>query len=214
MRNKTLTANNAGALRIILLTVVLVFTLFPLASCGKEEKTISPLEIIQQNDNLSISLNVTSTFNNRSRIVSIPSEYAVTDVPVVWAGLMFSGGTYEDDEGNISSSILGFLSSDGTWIESMTYSKTIVGQSMMGITFEVKLRNIPLYDLTTGQPVNFLETANVEKYVTSIKYEQKGIIYVSTDWENSTGGPPPALRVKLEKGDPNKPRRTPPSGGM
>jgi hypothetical protein len=96
----------------------------------------------------------------------------------------------------------------------MTYSKTIVGQSMMGISYEVKLRNIPLFDLTTGQPANFEEIANVEKYVTSIKYTQLGITYVSTDWDNTTGGRPPVLKLKLEKADPNKPRRTPPSGGM
>jgi len=203
-----------GALRVILLCVLLVFILFLLAACGKTENKASPLELIQQNDSMSISLNVTSTFNNRSKMVTIPSEYAVTDVPVIWSGLMFSGGTYEDDKGNVSSTIIGFLSSDGTWIESMTYSKTIVGQSMMGITYEVKLRNIPIFDEETGQPVNFEETLNVEKYVTSIKYSQLGISYVSSDWDNTTGELQPVLKLKLEKGDPNKPRRTPPAGGM
>jgi hypothetical protein len=213
LKKKEIT-NTTRLLRTLLLSILLVFTIFPLAACGKTVKTASSLELIQQNDSMSISLNVTSTFNNRSSTVTIPSEYAVADVPVIWSGLMFSGGTYEDAEGNISSSITGFLSPDGTWIESMTYSKTIVGKSMMGITFEVKLRNIPIFDPAAGQLLNFEKTADVEKYVTSIKYSQLGITYVSTDWDNITGGQPPVLKLKLEKGDPNKPRRTPPSGGM
>jgi hypothetical protein len=203
-----------GTLRIILIVGLLIFCFLPLAACSKTEKTASSLELTQQNDSMTISLNVTSTFNNRSTIVDILSEYTVIDVPVIWTGVMFNGGTYEDAKGNVSSTITGFLSADGTWIESMTFTKTIVGQSMMGITYEVKLRNIPLTGAEPGQPVIFLETTDVSKYVTSIKYEQKGVIYVSSDWDNVSGGQPPVLKFKLEKGDPNKPRRTPPSGGM
>lgn len=204
----------AGTFRTILIAGLLVFCFLPLAACGKTETATSSLERIQQNDSLTISLNVTSTFNNRSTLVTIPSEFSINDVPITWAGVMFSGGTYEDAEGNISSTITGFLSADGAWIESMTFSKTIVGKSMMGITYQVKLRNIPLSGAEPGQPVTFLENLNVSKYVTDIKYEQKGIVYVYSDWENTSGGQPPVLKLKLEKGDPNKPRRTPASGGM
>ncbi len=195
----------------IVMAATLFFVAFvtfsPLACSSSNAKPATKssefLELIRQNNRVSVSLSAMMTFNDHGKNVTAPREFSVKDVPITW------GVTLQDDttfSGNISNadrhiidSVHGVVTADGKWLEHVTFWREIT-EGATDSTFEITLFAVPIVDMADGNMtrVGICEkTGDVRKHVLKIDYLPEGISYVSTDWQS--GQQPPVLKVRFDK---------------
>lgn len=161
------------------------------------------LELIRQNNRISVSLSAMLTFNDHGNNVTAPREFSVKDVPLTWGdtslnNTTFSGNIYNADR-HIIDSVHGVVTDDGKWLQHVTFWREIK-EGATESTFEVTFYAVPIVDITGGNvtQVGICEkTGDVRKHVLKIDYLPEGIVYVPTNWEN--GVPPPVMKVRFDK---------------
>jgi hypothetical protein len=144
----------------------------------------------------------------------------VPAVPITWMGNIFNGTVTDSGPGySLTDQVHGSISSDGLWVNEMTFSRKINRQTSGGSYFSVTLDNVSINKVTDGgTPIlaNFDEKGtDVRKYISDIEYSSGGGVgttYQSTDWNDTNG----ILRLQLNfaTGKGERQLGAPPNGGM
>jgi hypothetical protein len=144
----------------------------------------------------------------------------VPAVPITWMGNIFNGTVTDSGPGySLTDQVHGSISSDGLWINEMTFSRKINRQTSGGSYFSVTLNNVSIDKVEEGStPIlaSFDKKGiDVRKYVNDIEYSSGGTIgttYLSTDWNDTNG----ILRLQLNfaTGKGERQLGAPPNGGM
>lgn len=192
----------------IVMAAILLFVAFSPLACSSSTakpaaKSSEILDLIRQNKSINVSLSAMMTFNDHGKNVTAPREFSVKDVPITWGDTSlndttFSGKIYDADR-HIIDSVHGIVTSDGKWLEHVTFWREITEGAAEG-TFEITLGPVPIVDIVDGNVtrVGICEkTGDVRKNVMQIDYLPEGISYVSTDWQS--GVQPPVMKVRFDK---------------
>ena len=175
-----------------------------LAACGPEPTNSVPqvLRLVQDKNSVSASLTATMTFDDHGTKVTLPTECSVKDVPIMWSGNVFYGSVYEDADERVISAVRGTISPDGSWIDTLKFSRQASGKSPTGLEFEITLRYLTIADpgsidvATVGQ---FEKVSDVRKHIASFECSQGEAKQVSTEWAGADNATSPRLRVSLHR---------------
>jgi len=218
--------------RQIIGLVILIIFLVGLSGCTSSsalspvvEQTVQTnLPLIQQNGNLSVRFFAIIDFDYSGVVYRIPSEFAVSGVPLVWMGANFNGKLQNTSGGQtVIDEVHGSLSSDGNWVESIYYSRQITRTNGSGTFYRVTLRSVPVNEQANGSPASLgsfeRSGADIQKFIAKIEYQDgiikngqidSGIKYISTDWKNNSAGQIPSLKLIFAKGSGNAGQNTKP----
>ncbi len=194
-----------GMLSNIGMAAMLLFTTLSPLACGTAKPAAKSefLELLRQNNRISISLSAVMTFNDHGRNVTAPGEFSVQDVPITWEatsrdGTTFSGNISYPDR-HITDSVHGVVTADGKWLEHIAFWRDIKAGATES-TFQIELGPVPVVDIAAGNVtrVGICEkTGDVRKYVQEITYLPGGITWVPTDLQS--GAQPPVMKVRFDK---------------
>jgi len=197
-----------GILSNIAMAAMLLLAAFSPLACSSgtakpAAKSSELLDSIRQNKSINVSLSAMMTFNEHGKNVTASREFSMKGVPIIWGDTSlndttFSGKMYDADR-HIIDSVHGIVTSDGKWLEHVTFWREITEGATDG-TFDITLGPISIVDITGGNVTRVgicEETGDVRKHVMQIDYLPEGVRYVSTDWENVVQ--PPVLKVRFDK---------------
>ena len=184
-----------------LVCIIFVATLF--AGCGSEPSNITttPLQLIQDKNSISATLIAPMEFDKDGAMTITPTECTVKNVPISWSGKVFSGWAYEDEVKQAVMLVRGRVSNDGSWIETMKFSRKILDQGAIGVEFEVAIRYIPIASGAPGTPLTlgvFEKIDDVGKHVEGVTYKTPDSEFMSTDWR-TLEWVHPSLSIRLER---------------
>lgn len=200
-------------------------TSFSTPSPVAEQTVQSNLPLVQKNGNISIRLFAIMDFDYSGIVYRIPSEFAVSGVPLEWMGANFGGKTLNTSGGqSVADEVHGSVSSDGGWIDSLYYSRQIARTNGSGTLYRITLRNVPINEEIKGAPAQLgtfeRSGSDIQKFIARIEYKDgiikngqidSGVNYISTDWKNNSPGQIPSLKLAFAKGSGNAGQKP---GGM
>jgi hypothetical protein len=218
-------SNNRCFSKQSLFLIIVFYTILGLSGCTASSTPVSVepisqnnLALIQQNGNLSVRLFGIMDFDySEGNIFRIPSELAVSGVPLVWMGANFKGNLEKTTKGeDVTDEVHGSLSVDGNWIESIYYSRKTLRANGSETFYRVNIQNLPLNytaNVASSNLGNFEKYgADIQKYITRIEY-MEGLVkdgqvdsrikYLSTDWKNNAQGQTPLLKLTFARGGGN-----------
>lgn len=185
-------------------TIVLAAALFP-AGCNTvkpvaQANTTSILDQVRQNNSISVSLCGLMTITDHGQNITTFKEFAVQNVPLTWVDTTFLGNTtsYPAPHKQIIDHVHGIATSDGRFLEHVSFWQEIKEDGMPDIIFDITVYAIPM-DGTGNSTLatTFVQTGDVRKYVLGIDYIQDGVQYCGTDWRNAEQ--PPVLSIQFAK---------------
>jgi hypothetical protein len=188
--------------RLMLILGILV-VLLGLSGCQvTASKTTGPnlndIVWLQKSGNLSVNFNAMMTFKVDAdpcgKTFTGATRLGVPSVPITWMGTIFNGTITDSGTGySLTDQVHGNVSSDGEWINEMTFSRRILNQ-LGGSNFSVTLTNVPIVKVdnaSTTVTASFEKKGiDIRKYITLIDYSSGGSIgtaYDSTDWDDANG---------------------------
>ncbi len=184
-------------------TVCLIFIAALLGGCrsNSPEITTPPLQLIQDKNSISATLIVPMEFDKDGAMTITPTECSVKNVPISWSGKVFSGWAYEDEVKQAVMLVRGRVSNDGSWIETMKFSRKILDQGAIGVEFEVAIRYIPIASGAPGPPLTLgvcEKIDDVGQHVEGVTYKTPDSKFMSTDWR-TLEWVHPSLSIRLER---------------
>lgn len=215
MRNHVL---HCSRLVLAATTAVLILILAACAPKVPPPATV-PSATVNSRDNLfslreyaslTVTMSCLMTFDCYKTTFTWSSEFAVQDVPIDWMDRIYSGRLDKSSPGNDTTDLVhGSVSADGEWLDSAMFSRQVSRALQKTSTmYRVTLRNLPIASLVRDQ-CKFEKTgADLQKYVVKIEYLDGPLsgtqivpntTYLSTDWQNTTAGQTPALKLQFSK---------------
>lgn len=140
-----------------------------------------------------------------------PVVLSVPAVPIQWNGNIFNGAAEDKTSagGRLFDKVFGSVSSDGQWLNELTYSRDAKTSAQGGGSyFQVSLRNIPITRLVNSNSTLLssftMSGEDIQKYVSNIEYFSGDPVtkYVSTNWTEANGVL--SLKVELATGKGNR----------
>jgi hypothetical protein len=196
--------------RLMLISAVLLIVL-SMSACQTAAAKIQASDVrdvawLQKSGNITVTFNAMMNFalagDPTGNTYTYPTQMDVPAVPITWMGNIFNGKVTNSGQGyNLTDEVHGSVSSDGTWINEMTFSRKNLGQAG-GSNFSVTLLNVPLVkadDNKTTTVASFLKKGtDIQKHVSKVEFNAGGAsvstTYVAIDWADTRG----ALRLELD----------------
>jgi hypothetical protein len=160
---------------------------------------------LKENSRLSVTFFAVVTLDAVTQTFPFPAEFDLPQMPITWNGPSFSGRTEEGGPGeDVTDQVGGNVSSDGSIVESLVYSRRIMRQSQHnGTYYRLTLQNLPV---SSGSFVK--AGADLRQYVAKLEYAEGNIVngeispnvtVTSVDWTNPNPGQMPRLNVEFSR---------------